>query len=30
VDEVFFSNQAPKDLDTEVRLLEELRAAAAG
>ena len=29
VDEVFFSNQAATDLDTEVRLLEELRAAAA-
>ena len=28
VDEVFFSKRAASDLDTEVRLLEELRAAA--
>jgi hypothetical protein len=30
VDEVLFSNQAAGDLDGEVRLLEELRAASAG
>jgi hypothetical protein len=30
VDEVRFSNQAAGDLDGEVRLLEELRAASAG
>jgi probable F420-dependent oxidoreductase len=30
VDEVFFSNRAADDLDTEVRLLEELRAAVGG